>query len=133
MLPSTSFLAGAGFAAVALVAMAQMPLTPTPIPSLNAFVHPRDFVQIQEGVPYTVPLNKLLTVTAMGGIATNMGFGYLNVNGSLAMMVEMQSSTLPTSMAEVPRGLTIPANSVVTVTDGLPGSDARVWGYLSDP
>lgn len=52
---------------VGLVALtSSQALTPVGGFRIEYLPHPRDYVQIKEGTPYTVPVGKLLVVTGLG-------------------------------------------------------------------
>lgn len=97
---------------------------------VEGYPRPQDMVQIEEGVPFTVPAGKVFVLTGLGvrAIATAAS-AYLRVAG----VVEAQA--LPAgdplvSMREFPLGFTVPANRVITVDHST--GDARAWGYLAD-
>lgn len=156
----SSLLVGVALAGLAFFTMAQ---TPQPInpsltrPSSPSFIRAQDMVRITEGTPYVVPPNKWFVVTAMGCRPISGILGYQNyqydgllefkVNGT----VEMQSVILLSSpiigmpgnavtMNSVPRGLAVPAGSIIEVADTFPNSPSinastrvgEAWGYLSD-
>ena len=160
----SSLLAGIGLSVLVFVAMGQKSV-PTGTPSAVSLpvgeygdelqrqpkfaVHPRDWVQIEEGVPYVVPAKKLFVPTALGAILepppSQDDLTTLRVDG-----VDMASAITATyisgsngmtafgsgaNMKPLPRGLSVPAGSTVEVAGGVRSStpdDARAWGYLVD-
>lgn len=131
-------LGGGAIAVLAVVSLAQSPQPFTPVVSTRPpqlIVHPRDYVQIIEGMPYTVPIGKLFVPTALGmSIRTGSGSVQLRVSGQYVCSNDAASGSTGTqpSMLEVPRGLSIPAGSLVEVLGGQPGYPAQTWGYLTD-
>ncbi len=138
-----SVLAGVGVALLAFVVMGQQVVSTgqAPLAGLDpeltrppAFaVHPRDFVQIKEGTPYTVPAGKLFVLTALGNTVAEM-HTELFVNGvAEAESSNAQSTGNAVSMKRVPRGFAVAAGSVITLTSlwSAP-DDGRAWGYLAD-
>jgi hypothetical protein len=142
-----SLAAGFGIAALAFLVMSQAP-TPAPNPALvtrapQFAVHPRDYVQILEGVPYAVPPGKILTITALGirnyyhvnpaRLVVN-GVVELEMSGNYTNVVNSNNASIVGSIREVPRGFTIPAGSVVQVLGGdvTTPEDCRAWGFIAD-
>ncbi len=133
----TSLLAGIGLTCLAFLAMAQnpQPINPTwsprnPLPVVLL----RDYVQIYEGTPYTVPPNKILMITAFGATAPNISPTFLTVNGVTVLMRSTTTSGAPydfLSVHDVPRGLTFSSGDVVVVGTGGTGFGVA-WGYLAD-
>ena len=109
-----------------------------PIPvSVQEMPDPHSFVQINEGVPFTVPAGKLLVCTALGDAHHALRQGRLLVDGVREVTAELyqgsQPDTQPTpSVQSLPPGFTVDTGAVVTVeTDGGYG-EGRAWGYLVD-
>src|SRR5262245_25125751 len=113
---------------IALLSMSQAIVSTSPI-RIEYAPHPRDMVQVREGVPYTVPPGRILVPTALG--KTN-GFGFLPalvVNGQTEATVIANGADSTSSIIQLSPGMSIPAGSVVTVTGGA--GDGRAWGYLA--
>jgi hypothetical protein len=104
--------------------------------------HPRDYVQIKEGTPYTVPGGKIFVLTALGS-HNSQGEAYLQIDGVEELRVRCEQfvfgaggSPIPLgegiSMKRTPIGLTAHAGSVITILagNGKP-DDCRAWGYLA--
>lgn len=140
--PLSLFL-GAGFALLALVAMAQAPAAKRPATAhdsgLLQVAHPRDWVVIEEGVPFTVPTGRLLVLTAVGSThettpsssdrARLMFDGKPQLEGPIYFYGGQESG----SVRGIPVGLRAGPGAVVVVDQALPGfQDARAWGYLVD-
>ena len=80
----TSLLAGAAlFASILALSSAapQTMLAGSPGVIHHDIAHPRSFVEIKEGQPYTVPSNRLFVVTHVGASDKVYGDGRLSVNG----------------------------------------------------
>lgn len=90
--------------------------------------HPRDWVQIEEGVPFVVPVGKLFVPTAAGR-GVGGGGANLRVDG-VNVFQAFGGNGSTTSFDPVPPGLAITAGRVVTVVEN--GQDSRAWGYLVD-
>lgn len=92
--------------------------------------HPRDFVTIREGLPYTVPSGMVFIPTAIGNTGYHGRPIRLLVNG--AMIESATTDDLPVSMATLPRAIPIAAGSLVEVQDAtFPADPCRAWGYLA--
>ena len=136
-----SLLVGIGFALLGLVAMGQMPAVNRPAAQHDSMylqvAHPRDWVVIEEGVPYTVPTGKLLVITALGDQMGSCGATYLDFNGARALtgitVACSQNYTEGTVfMEEVPVGLRASSGDVVSVAHQITAGVGRAWGYLVD-
>lgn len=156
----SSLLVGVALAGLAFFTMAQ---TPQPInpslgrPSSPSFIRAQDMVRITEGTPYVVPPNKWFVLTALGDKTLDGGCGiYYGGGGEIQFRVngvkEVATSrsdltgwgtgdfhmTNDATMKEVPRGLSLPAGSIleVFVTPSSPcgafPSDGQAWGLLLD-
>lgn len=126
-------LLGAFAGAGALLLMSQA--TPTSAPLRVQYVpSPRDFVQIQQGQPYTVPSGRIFVPTAVGLNQWN-GAGTINVglfiNGVPQVMTSVLVASEESSMVAVPAGLSAGPGSVVE-PNAIAGSGltVRCWGYL---
>lgn len=147
----SSLLVGVGLTALAFVSMAQSPQLAVPTlarPSPQALVRPQDMLRIREGTPFTVPANKWFVVTALGTrnpASNSIGYGTveLKIGGvtelrafSGMMNASNDSDVVGNgiSMREVPRGFSIPAGSLIEVSDSnvWSSADAEAWGYLAD-
>lgn len=133
----TSLLVGAAVVGLAFLTMAQtpQPINPTWSPrNPQPIVLLRDYVQIYEGTPYTVPPNKILMITALGH-RNSYGNVLLIVNNQPLPLVQMTVVTslsgVTNSMAEMPRGLTVNAGDVVSVL-ASGGTEGVAWGFLAD-
>ncbi|MCY3002962.1 MAG: hypothetical protein NTV21_14265 [Planctomycetota bacterium] len=131
-----SLLSGIGLACLAMLAMGQSPQPATPTLSPRnqplAVIQARDFVQIRQGQPYTVPTGKILVITALG---TEQDFSgaILTVNNTTRVRTVFANGTTGSSVVEVPRGLTMAAGEVVEVINNNPQyPTAAAWGYLGD-
>jgi hypothetical protein len=130
-----SLLVGVGFALLGVVAMGQMPAAKRPAAAhdsgLLQVAHPRDWVVVEEGVPYTVPQGKILVVTAIGAAHNSGGIGRVLVNGTIqcetANDVQFGNGA---SVKQLPLGFSVTSGSTVDTmcTTGL----GRAWGYLVD-
>lgn len=91
--------------------------------------HPKDWVVIAFGVPFTVPEGKVLVVTGLGTSVPPAGGGIIKLEVDGVDQVSTPSGTNPTTIKEVPVGLAAAAGSTVAAR----GSTlARAWGYLVD-
>jgi hypothetical protein len=139
-----SLLVGVGFALLGVGAMAQMPATKRPAAAhdsgLLQVAHPRDWVVVEEGVPFTAPVGKILVVTALGSNSYNRAVVQLKVNGIFEACVRLSqngsgtagypssSNVVPVPVGQAPR-----AGAVLEAIGGELGpNDARAWGYLVD-
>ena len=132
----TSLFVGAAVLGLAFLTMAQtpQPINPTwsprnPLPVVLL----RDYVQIYEGTPYTVPPNKILMLTALGK-GSFSGTAHVLINNQPAPEVTMYCTAnagTNNSISELPRGLTMNAGDVVTIVSAT-GASGVAWGYLAD-
>jgi hypothetical protein len=136
-----SLLAGVGIALLGLVAMGQTSVPNRPLldhsSMFSQVAHPRDWVVIKEGTTYTVPVGKLLVITALGDHLGSCGATYLNFNGvrvltSLSVECSAAYTEGTVFMEEVPIGLRASSGDVVTLTHQVSPGVARAWGYLVD-
>lgn len=136
-----SLLVGAAVVGLAFLTMAQnpQPINPTWSPrNPQPIVLLRDYVQIHAGIPYTVPPNKILMITALGGTQLSQGgTAFLMCNGSVVTMRTHTLSGAPfdvLSLSEVPRGLTFNGGDILTVNCPTSiGTDVGLaLGYLAD-
>src|SRR5689334_7766193 len=125
-----SVLLGLALAALCFVTMAQTPVISPAAIRIEYMPHPRDMVQIQEGVPFVVSQNRIFVLTALG--STIFQGAHLDVNGVQCLNAYVYGSGGMTanSVTSVPAGFTVAAGSTVTVT-GLSPTTGRAWGYLS--
>jgi energy-converting hydrogenase Eha subunit F len=138
-----SLVFGLVFGVLVLLSMSQVP----PLNARGTFIqylpHPRDYVQVREGTPYTVPAGKILTITATGTIDfyNFSDWAQVKINGT----VENESTALATtqmyntvyfgnSMSATPAGFTAHSGDVVEVFSSATNGSlhARLWGFLSD-
>jgi len=98
-------------------------------PTLQMAPHPRDFVRIVEGTPYTVPAGRILVVTAMGSVIGIGGnWAICAVNGADAVFVWIDQ--VGGGVTEIPTGLTAQGADVVDVRTA--GQTGVLLGYLVD-
>jgi len=128
---------GLGLGAVCLLSMSQATVISSPL-RVEYLAHPRDMVQIREGMPYPVPAGKLFVLTALGtNSSSSMGSAVqLRVNGQdeASVRVEYLAVGSPSSshVVAVPPGMTAAAGAVLEVVyGGNDPADARAWGYLA--
>jgi hypothetical protein len=128
-----SLVVGLGIASLAFLAMAQAPVPNAPTQIQRAppqfLAHPRDFVEIQEGVQFVVPAGKIFMLTAAGSRVYLSNPTHVLVNGVLVLMADASVAPDP-SMREVARGLTVSAGGTIDVQG--PVGYARAWGFLAD-
>ncbi len=116
-----------GLALAGLCFLTMAPTAPSAAPLRMEFVpHPRDMVQIKEGTPYVVPVERIFVVTGLGA---GLGQGAtLLVNGT----AELQTyATSGISILPAPLGLKFPAGSIVTVTTSNGSPVGRVLGFTA--
>ncbi|MFN0009304.1 MAG: hypothetical protein ACKVXR_15480 [Planctomycetota bacterium] len=113
---------------IALLSMAPT-VVPTPL-RVEYLAHPRDFVQIKQGMPYTVPQGKLFVLIGLGA-TTGVSDSYIYVNGLPEVATTGCSGTSSLSVRGVPSGLTIAPGSLITVSASAGGGEGRAWGYLA--
>lgn len=131
----SSLVVGALAAALVFVCMSQI-TTPVSFPSgrFQFGPHPRDFVRIQEGTPYTVPAGKVLVLTAVGRTAIQSNqTATVSVNGQVVDgAAPVISAAAPCSMKAVPPYSIARAGDVVAAFGNLPQPTARATGFLVD-
>ena len=81
----------------------------------------RDIVSILSAAPFTVPLGKMLVLTA------STDSGAITINGALVFTagVSPVGPTTASGLTSIPEGLVAPAASLVACTNGC-----SAWGYL---
>lgn len=131
-----SLLCGIGLACLAMICMGQTPQAPAPTLASRSqplpMIQARDFVQIRQGQPYTVPTGKILVITALGNEVDNTA-GILQVNGVTRLRTFFANGGTGSSVVEVPRGLTMVAGEVVEVlSNGTQYPFSVAWGFLGD-
>jgi hypothetical protein len=125
---------GAVLAFAAFVCMSQVAIQPFPSARFQYGPHPRDFVRIQEGAPFTVPAGRILVITAVGGPLTPSIAATVQVNGvGVTNAFADIYYNSPLTVRPISRFVTARAGDVVGVVGlGAAGTDARCWGYLSE-
>jgi hypothetical protein len=129
-----SLLAGVGFALLSLVAMGQVPTAKRPAAShdsgLLQVAHPRYWIIVEEGAPFTVPPGKILVLTGLGlRTASPSSTSELKIDGVLmASASGQQDNGNGASVKVLAVGLSAKANSLVEVSGT--SSIGRAWGYL---
>lgn len=128
-----SLAVGAVVAAAVFVCMSQI-VAPAAFPSgrFQFGPHPRDFVRIDEGAPYTVPPGKVLILTAVGRprLQGNQP-AIVSVNGQvIAGAAPTLNTSAPCSMKSIPRFAVAHASDVVASFGNQPQPSARVLGFL---
>ena len=106
-------------------------------PAPLAVSHPRDWVRLEHGVIYTVPVGKYLVMTALGGCTHRGDTTNVSVKsgGSWKVVVEAtQSHTVGAgaSMQKLPTGITFAPGEELQVWGVGSVVTARGWGYLVD-
>ena len=97
--------------------------------------HPRDFVLLKPGAPFTVPSDRLFVVTNLGlGEGHHDGIAGLSVNGEIEVggIGNREGSTVPV----IGRFVCRPGDIVEVVFCGEGSADSsspRAWGFLIDP
>ncbi len=134
-----SVLLGLALAGLCVLTMSQSSVTAAAV-RVEYSPHPKDMVQIKEGMPYVVPSGKVLVVTGLGWVGTNNSFSYqeatLKVNGQSAATVSViapSANFASASVQSLATGCTAQVGSLVEPTGGAAGdpNDARAWGYLA--
>lgn len=98
--------------------------------------HPRDAVQIRQGVPLTVPSGYAFVPTAIGvdvaSSVANFNEVIMLVDGTeqLTTTTALNSVAARCSFARVPLGFCVTSGSVVSVLTNEPDGDACLLGYL---
>jgi hypothetical protein len=98
--------------------------------------HPRDFVRIVEGVPFTVPAGKILVVTGMGwhtpGYGTHQLSVFVDGVSIYAEVVAWETAGTHNLGLEIPTpGIAVAAGAVVT-TASTYANYGLALGYLVD-
>ena len=130
-----SLLVGLVLGAIALLTMSQSLVPSTATVRVQYMPHPRDMVQIEEGVPYTVPVGKVFVLTGLGtDIALQYSIATLEVDDvprtQAVTSFNSNDTGMVSAVAPVPPGFTVDAGHSISVTSGQHG--ARAWGYLAD-
>lgn len=95
--------------------------------------HPRDFVQINSGTPYTVPPGKVLVVTALGSKIQGPDAA-LFINGLKECTTEWSGLWAANSQTPFPiPPVAAQSGDVVTTTSAFgQGAISHAWGYLAE-
>lgn len=131
-----SVLLTVGVLGLVALTSSQSPLLPTGF-RIEYLPHPRDYVQIKEGTPYTVPAGKLFVLTGLGGerMANPASLLVDGVEEVVAGMYTASSTggiVQVSTVVAVPPGLTVHASATISVQGGSTApEDARAWGYLA--
>ena len=125
-----SLLVGVGLTVAAFVLSSAAPQTTlniTPGVVHHDIAHPRNFVEVKEGTPFTVPSARLFVVTNVG---TNWSFSQaeLKVNGALVLRTEPSTADFYVSCADIGRYVCQPGDTVEVVGN----NEGRAWGFLTD-
>lgn len=96
---------------------------------------PRDMVQVQEGVPFTVPPGRIFVLTALGTNAEGNSSELVSLLANAVVVARsstwLNGSAAPLSVASVPRGQAIGAGSVISVVTSSPAPfRGQAWGFL---
>jgi hypothetical protein len=89
--------------------------------------HPRDFVRIDEGVPFTTPAGKLFHLTSLGGTVVSDWFYICTFDGVVVVTARANGKC---SAALLPPGFVASAGTVVALPNSQNGAVAT--GYLVD-
>lgn len=138
-----SLLIGAGFTVLGLVAMAQAPAAKRPAASHDTdflqVAHPRDWIIVRPGQPFTVPAGKLFVLTAIGQSGppsqtnNSVDFNGVREASSLDLSTYANAQTWDSAtIRPVPVGCSAVAGTLIEVFPSNVGSPARAWGYLVD-
>jgi len=99
-------------------------------------VHPREFVCVKGLVPFVVPPDKLLVLTALGSANNTIIPWTLQIDGTIEVGIDTDSSSphLPTILEFARPGLVAyPGQNVTVLYPPNPTiPDGRAWGYLVD-
>ena len=132
----TSLIAGAAlFASILALSSAapQTALTGSPGVIHHEGAHPRQIVSIEEGVPFTVPSNRLLVMDHLGMAelgATSQVYLAINTQRQVSAWLMANSGACEVSAMPVGRIVAQPGDTV-TVHNGF-AQQGRAWGYLTD-
>jgi len=127
---------GLVLAGIAFLSMSQAIVATSPL-RIEYAPHPRDMVQVIQGVTYTVPPGRIFVLTALGTGEGTSARAALKVNGLPVQSTGMAASgyngaLVGNSVVASPTGLTAKAGDVLEVWNYSIGSDAaRAWGYLA--
>lgn len=117
-----SLLVGLSVGVIGLLLMSQSAVSTLPTGRVEVGPHPRDFVEIVEGVPYTVPPGKYFTLVSK----------HSPQNAATRLLVNGQQEWPWDSTTELPLGFTYRWGNVLEVEDNTTSITGRAWGYLSD-
>ena len=96
--------------------------------------HPRDFVRIDEGTPYTVPTGKILVITGCGALDGNGSRrGQIQFNGIPIVGFTLAGVNFGASSPVVTfsTGFAAPSGTVVSLAHNA-WDPILCWGYLVD-
>ena len=127
----TSLIAGAAlFASILALSSAapQTVITGSPGVIQHDIAHPRNFVEIKEGTPYTVPSARLFVVTNLGNWNV-VDWGQLFVNGTTVSRTLAQGPGALSSVPSIGRYVCQPGD--VVEVSGY-NNQGRAWGFLTD-
>lgn len=129
-----------GLAALGLSAAGQSSFSGNLISKIEFGPHPRDLVQIREGVSYVVPTGRIFVLTALGGReyaddCCPFPDDYrLAVNGQVEVLARPFEALHTPSLRPVPPGFTVASGQTIALSGGATTeNDARAWGYLAEP
>ena len=124
-----SLLAGAALFASILALSSAAPQMSLGSPGIisHDIAHPRNFVEIQEGSPYTVPTARLFVVTHVGGADRVSGDGKLLVDGVQICETYLAGET--NSVGSIGRYVVQPGSTIEPIASN---SQGRVWGFLTE-
>jgi len=110
-------------------------IDPLPYGQTNWVSHPRNWVQIYEGVNYTVPTGKIMVLAAMGSVVDGGGNPILVASYDDGATWQQRVKVSPhlstgdgVSVKPVPTGLAFPEGVIVRVDNG--DGHSCYWGYL---
>lgn len=117
-----SLLVGLAGGVGVMLLMSQSAVTTFPSARVEVGPHPRDYVEIVEGVPYTVPPGKYFTVVSK----------HSTQGQATRLLVNGQPEQPWDTILDFSRGFTWHWGTVVEVEDNSSYFTGRAWGYLSD-
>lgn len=142
-----SLLVGIVLPLLSLAALSQVLVPNRPVvqhlPLSNQVAHPRDWIIIEEGTPFLVPLGRILVIT---------GLGQAEFDPSQASVVKLLFNNVVQTSANVPQacacqsggsndtptirpvsvGLSAGSGTSVSISSVLGTNLGRAWGYLVD-
>ena len=101
--------------------------------------HPRDYVRVRQGTPFTVPTGRILVVTGMGFSTAGTGgtaYQTVSVDGVPALTEQVWFNANVNGVqfdpwiTEVPVGLTVVEGATVSAESNR--TDSVILGYLVD-